>query len=68
MKIEFGNKFARIRVKDSNILPKDKTERIYAKNSESEKSIINQKDKKPKNLLLLKFSFSDGYICNLRRF
>jgi hypothetical protein len=46
MKIDFGYKFSRVAVKDSNISSKDKIERIYAKNSESEKSVINQKPKK----------------------
>lgn len=49
MKIDFGNKFTRIGVKDSDIPSKDKIERIYAKTSESEKSVINQKPKKSKN-------------------
>ena len=49
MKIEFGNKFTRVPVKNSDIPSKDKIERIYAKNSDSEKSVINQKPKKPKS-------------------
>lgn len=49
IKIEFNNKFT---VKNSNIPCKHKIKRIYAKDSESEKSIINKK-----NLLFLKFNF-----------
>lgn len=51
MKIDVVNKFTRVAVKDSNIPSKDKIERIYAKNSESEKSVINQKPKKQKKLI-----------------
>ncbi len=48
-KIDFGNKFTRVPIKDSDIPSKDKIERIYTKNSESEKSVINQKPKKLKS-------------------
>jgi len=46
MKIKFGNKFSRVPFKNSDIQSKNKIERIYAKNSDSEKSVINQKPKK----------------------
>ncbi len=53
MKIDFGNKFTRVPVKNSDISSKDEIEKIYAKNSDSEKPIINQKPKKPKIWIFL---------------
>lgn len=46
MKINFGNKFTRVVVKDSNIPSEDKIERIYAKNSKLEESVLQIKNLK----------------------